>query len=66
MQYKYTGTVAVSVPGVGIVEPGEMVKTQIEINHPLFVEHHETRNIDEQSQTEKQSKSKKTGKSVQK
>lgn len=36
--YQYTGDQEVHVNGVGIVKPGQVVKTEIEINHPLFVE----------------------------
>lgn len=37
MKYKYTGEIKVSLAGVGIVEPGQVIETEIEINHPSFV-----------------------------
>lgn len=64
MHYKYTGTIEVNVPGIGVVRPHQTVKTDAVINHPLFEQQRPTRNIDEQPQTEKKSKSKRANKSM--
>lgn len=37
MKYKYTGSVKVSIAGVGVVEPGDIVETKLTINNPQFV-----------------------------
>jgi hypothetical protein len=37
MKYKYTGEVNVSLTGIGSIEPGQVIETDVEINHPLFV-----------------------------
>lgn len=36
--YKYIGTNEVEVAEVGIIKPGSLVKTSVEINNPLFEE----------------------------
>lgn len=35
-KYKYTGTVIVSLQGVGEVKEGQVIETDHEINHPDF------------------------------
>lgn len=35
-RYKYTGENDVVIQGVGIVKVGDVINTEIEINHPLF------------------------------
>lgn len=37
-KYKYHGLIAVTVNGVGTVEPDQEFETEIEINHPDFEE----------------------------
>jgi len=37
MRYKYIGNQIVFVPNIGEVKPDEIVITEIELNHPLFV-----------------------------
>lgn len=36
MKYKYNGTTAIKIYGVGIVQPDQEFKTDLEINHPLI------------------------------
>lgn len=38
MKYKFIGEGKVSLNGVGVVEAGQTIETEIEINHPLFKE----------------------------
>jgi hypothetical protein len=35
--YAYKGEYEVFIPEVGMVQAGEIVTTEVEINHPLFV-----------------------------
>lgn len=37
-KYKYKGLVAVTINGVGTVEPDSEIETEVEINHPDFEE----------------------------
>lgn len=36
--YIYKGENEIELPGVGIVKPGEEIKSEKDINHPLFEE----------------------------
>lgn len=37
-KYKYKGKVSVIIDGVGLVEPGSDVETEVKISHPDFEE----------------------------
>jgi len=37
-KYKYQGNVQTNLSGFGRVEPGQIIETDLEINHPLFRE----------------------------
>lgn len=37
-KYKYRGKVSVIIDGVGLVEPGSEVETEVKISHPDFEE----------------------------
>lgn len=63
MKYKYTGTIAVAVPGIGVVNPMDVVESKVPMNHPLFKRQQQLETIDQKPATEKQSKSKKASKS---
>lgn len=39
--YIYKGQNEIELPGIGILRPGQEVKSQKEINHPLFEEKRE-------------------------
>lgn len=37
-KYNYQGSIAINLSGFGRVEAGQIIETDIEINHPLFRE----------------------------
>ena len=51
--YKYTGNIKVVLQGIGEIEPGDELQTDLVINHPDFVEVTEEKNIKEKKQKEK-------------
>ena len=52
--YKYTGNVKVVLQGIGEVEPGDELQTNLVINHPDFVEVTEDKNSKEKDKKQKE------------
>ena len=52
--YKYTGYVKVVIQGIGEVEPGDELQTDLVINHPDFVEVTEDKNSKEKDKKQKE------------
>lgn len=52
--YKYTGNVKVVLQGIGEVEPGDELQTDLVINHPDFVEVPEDKNSKEKDKKQKE------------
>ncbi len=53
-KYKYTGNVRVVLQGIGEVEPGDELQTDLVINHPDFVEVTEDKNSKEKDKKQKE------------